>query len=112
LYPNNNIGIKITARTNISIFKKFDDDISFFLVNSENKKNDNKGRNKKSNWLRNHTNVCMLAPTAIHKTILLTNKKKKAIVNENSIVEDFFLSPKRNIMKPKIREIIEIGTVE
>jgi len=85
--PNNNIGIKIAARTNISISKKFDDDISFFLVNSENKKNDKRGKNKKSNWLRNHINVCILASTAIHKIILLTNKKKNAIVKENNILK-------------------------
>lgn len=104
------MGIKIATMVNISIFKKFDG-VSFFLINSENKKNDKRGKDKKSNWLRNHTNVCILASTAIHKTMLLTNKKKKAIVKANSIVEDFFLSPKRNIMKPKIREITEIGTL-
>jgi len=104
------MGIKVATRTNISIFKKYVG-VSFFLINSENKKNDKRGKDKKINWLRNHTNVCMLASTAIHNTILLKNKKKKAIIKENNIVEDFFLSPKRNIMKPKIREIIEIGTL-
>ncbi|OGI72909.1 hypothetical protein A3G48_02210 [Candidatus Nomurabacteria bacterium RIFCSPLOWO2_12_FULL_40_42] len=105
------MGIKIATMANISTFKKFDG-VSFFLINSENKKNDNRGKNKKSNWLRNHTNVCMLASTAIHKTKLLANKKKKAMVKKSNIVEDFFLSPKRNIIKPKIREIRETGTLE